>query len=261
MRQEDGDFRGASTSLLSAIDTFPVSVDNIGGSSTLLLLGDHAGAAIPTALKDLGLSDADRSRHIALDIGVAELGAELSKRLDAAFISQRYSRLVIDCNRPPTSETSIAQQSDGTSVPGNINLGREAARARLTEIFQPYHARIAAELDARAERRQPTILFALHSFTPVLDGASRPWRYGVLHRNDSAFSRKMLAALRMLSGDVGDNQPYTMDDRDFTIPFHADARGLDYLELEVRQDLIGDESGRCAVAAELADALTRALQS
>ncbi len=43
-----------------------------------------------------------------------------------------------------------------------------------------------------------------------------------------------------------------MDGIDYTIPRHAKARGLDYLELEVRQDLIAHEAGQGAMAALLA---------
>jgi predicted N-formylglutamate amidohydrolase len=58
---------------------------------------------------------------------------------------------------------------------------------------------------------------------------------------------------------VGDNEPYRMDTVDFTVPHHAMKRGLDYLELEVRQDLIADEEGQAAVADRLARWLPEAL--
>ncbi|WP_426030605.1 N-formylglutamate amidohydrolase [Caulobacter sp. DWP3-1-3b2] len=240
--------------LLVAGDIDPVAVDNPGGSSDILLLGDHAGRLIPGRLGDLGLDPAELERHIAWDIGVAGLGARLAGRLDAVFLRQTYSRLVIDCNRWRGAAGSIPAVSDGAAVMGNAALDAAARRAREAEIFAPYHAAIAAELDRRAER--PTLIVSLHSFTPTLDGSARPWRFGVLHRRDSAFSAAVLQALTAASGDdVGDNQPYAMDDTDFTIPHHADARGLDYLELEVRQDLIADAEGQARVADLLAPVL------
>ena len=109
----------------------------------------------------------------------------------------------------------------------------------MAEIYQPYQDAIGAELDRRAGR--PTILVSLHSFTPVMQGVVRPWRMGVLHRGDSAFSSRVLALLQRELGEAaGDNEPYKMDDTDNTVPLHADPRGLDYLELEVRQVLIAD---------------------
>jgi len=229
----------------------------MSGDSRFLLIGDHAGTFIPQSLGQLGLSSADLSRHIACDIGVANLGAELSRRLDAPFIGQRYSRLVIDCNRALDAPGSILTHSDGSAVPGNFSLSADDAKARAAEIFEPYHAHIAEALDRRLQQTLPTILISLHSFTPSMAGELRPWRYGVLHRNDSPFSSSILAVLRRRHGDeVGDNQPYAMDGTDFTVPFHVDTRALDYLEIEVRQDLIADQSGVLAVATEVADVLS-----
>ena len=131
----------------------------------------------------------------------------------------------------------------------------------MAEVFTPYHKRITEELVARAALALPTVVIALHSFTPVMAGVARPWRYGVLYLGDSAFSEAMLARLRAEpdAGAVGDNQPYRMDLVDFTIPHHAIGRGLDYLELEVRQDLLTDEAGQDAVADLLARLLPAAL--
>jgi predicted N-formylglutamate amidohydrolase len=238
--------------LLAPSDPEPVAIANAAGASPLVILGDHAGRAIPTRLEDLGVAAEDRRRHIAWDIGIEGLGLGLSRRLDAVFIRQRYSRLVIDCNRAPGVKGSIVEVSDGSPVPGNRGLGAADREARRTEVFQPYQDAIAALLRDRAKAGLRTLLFSLHSFTPVMDAFQRPWRFGVLHRNDSAFSNRVLAALRRHAGDaVGDNQPYAMEGTDFTIPFHADANGLDYVELEVRQDLIATDLQQ----AEMADFL------
>ncbi len=195
--------------------------------------------------------------HIALDIGVQALGERLAAALDAVFVSQAYSRLVIDCNRDPAHPTSIPEVSDGVVIPGNAGLSAADAAARRAEILDPYQAALAAELDRRAGRR--CLLLSLHSFTPAMQGIARPWRLGVLHRDDSAFSRRTLALLQAALGDeAGDNQPYTMNEQDYTVPLHADARGLDYLELEVRQDLIADAAGVESMAAFLAPLLAQA---
>jgi predicted N-formylglutamate amidohydrolase len=241
--------------LLGRDDPSPTIVTNRGGGSSLLLIGDHAGRLIPTRLGDLGLDAAALDLHIASDIGVAGLGEELARRLDACFLRQAYSRLVIDCNRRPGAEASIPVISDGVAIPGNEGLCPDDIAARQAEIYQPYQDAIAAELDRRAE----TLLISLHSFTPVFQGFVRPWRVGVLHRGDSTLSDRMLAVLQRELGDaVGDNEPYRMDETDNTVPLHADARGLDYLELEVRQDLIAEASGQAAMAGLIAPLLLEA---
>ncbi|HYE46760.1 MAG TPA: N-formylglutamate amidohydrolase [Caulobacter sp.] len=234
-------------------------MQNPGARSPYLLVGDHAGVAIPRTLGDLGLPPEAFLRHIAVDIGICGLGPLLADRLGACFISQHYSRLVIDCNRDPARADAIAEVSDGTDIPANLGLTPADRQARIEAIFQPYHARIATELDWRAAQGLPTVMIALHSFTPVMRAFARPWRYGVLHLPGSAFSDAALAALREAFGDdlVGDNEPYRMDDIDFTVPHHAIARGLDYLELEVRQDLLETPEGQAEVAAAIAPVLER----
>jgi len=216
---------------------------------------------MPSRLGDLGLTGPDLTRHIAWDIGVAALGRRLAAALDAPFIAQRFSRLVIDCNRDPARADSIPYESDGTPIPGNAALAPADRAARVAQVFAPYHARIAEELDARAARGLSTLVVALHSFTPAMQGVARPWRFGVLHLGDSAFSRAVLMALGAEPDApvVGDNEPYCMDEVDFTIPHHAIGRGLDYVELEVRQDLLADEAGQQAVAERLARVLPAAL--
>ncbi len=249
---------GVEPGLLGADDPAPVTITNADGSSPFLLVGDHAGRAIPRRLADLGLPPEALDRHIAWDIGVSALGRRLSALLDACFVEQAYSRLVIDCNRQPGAADRAIAISDGTRVPGNENLTDADLAARVREIYDPYQAAIAVALDARIGRQ--TFLVALHSFTPMMAGIARPWRVGVLHRNDSALSGRVLVLLRDELGDaVGDNQPYAMDGTDNTVPLHADPREMDYLELEVRQDLLADTGGVEEMAAFIARLLPRAL--
>lgn len=253
------DSGAGSTRRLAAGETPPFNARNSGAKGPFVLIGDHAGREIPQRLNGLGLPPEALQRHIALDIGIAGLGALLSDALNAPFISQRFSRLVIDCNRDPARADSICEVSDGTAVPGNLGLTPEERAWREAEIFTPYHQRITAELDARIGA--PTTVIALHSFTPMMAGFARPWRYGVLHLGASPYCAKVLARLRAAYGEaaVGDNEPYRMDDIDYSIPHHAVGRGLDYLELEVRQDLLADAEGQATVAADLAPILAGAL--
>ena len=214
---------------------------------------------IPEVLNGLGLAEAELDRHIAWDIGVAGLARRLATDLDACFIGQTYSRLVIDCNRAPGSAESIPPTSDGTFVPGNASLSRRDRRARRDEIYAPYQQAISGELQARRAAGLGTILVALHSFTPVLQNVVRPWRFGVLHRGDSPFSKAMLEAMSAVLGDaVGDNQPYAMDETDHTVPLHETEGLLDYLELEVRQDLICDEEAQAVASETIATFLEQA---
>jgi predicted N-formylglutamate amidohydrolase len=247
-----------SSSALAAGDPPPFTRHNLAGLSEFLFIGDHSGLAIPKNLNNLGLPEEELNRHIGWDIGVAGLGRALSRLLDASFLEQTYSRLVIDCNRDPNSPGAVPEVSDGTVIPGNVDLDGAARAARVEAIHAPYHAAIAASLDARAAAGRRTILIALHSFTPALGGVARPWHVGVLHDGgDTGFARAVLARLAA-EGDltVGDNEPYRMDATDYSVPLHCYRRGLPYLELEVRQDLLATAEGQQDLARRLARILT-----
>src|SRR6266436_2345028 len=135
--------------LLEAAGVPPVLEENTAGRSPFLLTCDHYGRAIPRALGDLGLPASELARHIAWDPGIAGVADALSKHLDAHLIAQRYSRLVIDCNRPPDALSSIPRISEATVIPGNEGLARDAAQARRRQIFDPYHRRIAEVIRRR----------------------------------------------------------------------------------------------------------------
>lgn len=241
--------------LLGPGDGPVLSCVNPSGAGPFLLIGDHAGNAIPQSLGDLGLAAEDRARHIAWDLGVEALGRALAPLLDAPFVAQRMSRLVIDCNRDPVRPDAMPEVSDGTRVPGNIGLSADARAARVAAIHAPYQQAIADRIAARGE----TVLVALHSFTPAMGGVARPWHAGVLHNGaNDRFARAVLAKLQA-EGDlvVGDNEPYAMDRIDYTIPRHAFAAGLPYVELEIRQDLLPADPEGWAI--RLARVLTAAL--
>ena len=253
---------GADGGLLGPDDPHPVALSNPAAASSFLLVGDHAGVATPAALGNLGVSPADWARHIACDLGSRALGEALSQRLDARFIQQRYSRLVIDCNRDPGHRDAIAPVSDGTTIPGNLGLSEEQRRQRVAEIHAPYHRAIRAELGWREDRASPRILVSLHSFTPVWQGHARPWLAGVLHAGGAdRFALAVLARLTdQLGAAIGDNAPYRLDETDYTVPLHAIGPGLAYVELEIRQDLLASARGIVERADWLAGVLTAAAQ-
>jgi predicted N-formylglutamate amidohydrolase len=248
------DSAGDTSLLLGGEDVPPVLEHNAAGHSPFLLTCDHYGRLIPLSLGDLGLPESELTRHIAWDIGIAGVAEALSKHLDAHLIAQRYSRLVIDCNRPPDVPSSIPIISEATTIKGNEGLTRDAMAARRVAIFDPYHRRIRDVIDQRLRDGIPTVLVSLHSFTPVYAGIERPWHIGTLYHRDTRLPPLLLELLR---GEadlvVGDNEPYAVsDETDYTIPVHGEARGLMNSGIEIRQDLIADQAGQKQWADRLA---------
>jgi predicted N-formylglutamate amidohydrolase len=242
-----------SPPLLEDDEPPPVRVLRADGRADFLLTADHAGQLIPRRLGTLGLPAAERLRHIAWDIGIGSVTEMLSVHLDATAVLQNYSRLVVDCNRREGHPTSMPEISENAAIPGNQGLAPGDIEARYREVFRPYHACIAGILDARLVAGQRTIVIAMHSFTPVFRGETREMQVGVLYNRDRRLASIMLDLLRA-EGDisVGDNAPYAITaDSDYTIPFHAERRGLAHVEIELRQDLLADAPGRRAWAARL----------
>lgn len=251
--------------LLQAGDPDPVGIIEEVAATPLFFICDHAGNAVPRALGDLGLPGEELNRHIAIDLGILPVAQKLADRLGAALVWQRYSRLVVDANRLPSAPDSMAPISDGTVVPGNRALTPAQRQARLAAILEPYHACIATRLAERRQAGRPTVLVAMHSFTPALKArpTERPWHLGLCWGDDDRFSQAVLAALEPDRDLViGRNQPYSVDmANDYSIPQHAERAGLPYAEFELRQDLLAAPGAAEAWAERLARALSQAVAS
>jgi predicted N-formylglutamate amidohydrolase len=225
--------------------------------SNFVIAVDHASRRIPRRLGDLGLPAPELQRHIAWDIGSLAVARQVAAALDAPLVAQNYSRLVIDCNRDPSAPTSIPTVGESIEIPGNMHLTPDEVAARRAEIFDPYHNHLRALLDERQAAGRPTILIAHHTMTNVFKGQRREMHAAVLYNRDRRFAGLMLDMLRREAHlIVADNEPYFVsDETDYTIPRHAEARGLPHVEIEIRQDLVSDEAGQGAWATRIAGAL------
>jgi predicted N-formylglutamate amidohydrolase len=156
-----------------------------------------------------------------------------------------YSRLVVDCNRPPYDPEAIRRESDGWVIPGNQSVDELERRARLGCFYDPYHEAIAAMLGGFRARRVRPLFVSVHTFTPLMAGSLRPWHVGVLWDRDEASARHMLAGLRAIDGlEVGDNEPYSgRHPSDYTVDHHAESGGLPHVCIEVRQDQLESPAG------------------
>ncbi|MET0745801.1 MAG: N-formylglutamate amidohydrolase [Microvirga sp.] len=229
---------------LHSIETLPVEILPGSLSSGLLILCDHASNAVPAELGDLGLPETEFSRHIAYDIGAADVTRSLARRLGAPAILTRFSRLVIDPNRGRDDPTLVMRLSDGAVVPGNARLSDADIQARVERFYDPYDSAVAAAIDAALAAGVPPAIVTIHSFTPIWRGWPRPWHVGILWDADDRYARPLLAGLGAEDGlVVGDNEPYDGALAGDTIDRHATRRGLANALIEIRQDLIATKVG------------------
>jgi predicted N-formylglutamate amidohydrolase len=234
----------------------PVEVFNAQGASPLVLLCEHASNYVPDAYERLGLTPEDLNRHIAWDLGAAEVTRHLSDALQAPAFLGTYSRLLIDLNRPLTAPDSIVVLSEDTPIPGNKMVSNEERRQRHEMIFNPFHALVSQTLGDRQNRGIATLLVSIHSFTPVYRGQTRHLHAGVLFDAAADLGHLMAKGLEADGLTVGLNAPYeTTRETDYAVPIHGDDRGIPAILIEIRNDLIDDASGVTEWTARLAGAL------
>lgn len=226
--------------LRSKIDPPATDLINPDADHPILLVCEHAGRHVPQSLNHLGLPSAAFDLHISYDIGAENLSRRLADKLGSTLILQRYSRLVIDCNRPVRVPSSIPEISDEIRVPGNSGLGEAERCQREDEIFAPFAASCMHHI------AQPHIgaAFSIHSFTPVLAGQTRPWDIGFLYRSQASRGKELADLCAQTWPDliVGYNDPYGIaDDSDWFIPSCAEPRQIPHCLIEIRNDLISSD--------------------
>ncbi len=250
MRQDD--ITGGTGFVLAPDEPAPFAVLNGDSTGPVLLVCDHASARLPRSLGDLGLDPAARQSHLAQDIGAADLARRLAKTLNATAVLAGYSRLVVDLNRDLQDPEAFLEFGDGIAIPGNRGLSPAARAARVDAIYRPYHAAVGEQVRRLEAAVGVPAIVAVHSFTPVLNGVSRPWEIGIMWDADPRIADILLAGLRAGGYVVGDNEPYSgKAPQDFTIDHHGEAARLPHVGIEVRQDLIDHPEGVTRVAAGL----------
>jgi predicted N-formylglutamate amidohydrolase len=241
----------------------PVVVENPDGSGPFVILCDHASNRIPEDYASFGFDEDSLQTHIAWDPGALAVARLLSVELDAPLIWPDVSRLVIDCNRAPDVASLIVMESEGRPVPANRGLSASERERRLGRIHAPYHSAIETCLARRRKSRLPTILIAVHSYTPVFLGKARPWEVGILFDDDRRLADFLIGGLKADPAlTVGMNEPYSPADHVYyTVGRHAQPHGLPAAMIEIRNDEIGDETGQRLWANRLTRLLTAAERS
>ena len=238
----------------------PYEIIGNAGQSRWLITCDHASNAVPASVNGgtLGLPEAEMKRHIAYDVGAAGVSRYLAEAMGATAILSKFSRLVIDPNRGNDDPTQMMRVYDGTIIPGNRHADAAEIQRRRHLFYDPYHAAYAD----LASKHDDTVIVAVHSFTPRLSGRNpRPWHVGILFAHDERLSKPLLDLLRDQKDlCVGANEPYLGHLPGDAVDQHALQHGRPNALLEIRQDLIEDETGQKEWAKRLAPVLEAALE-
>ena len=230
----------------AAASQWPAAVEvvNETGRSPIVLICEHASNYIPAEYGDLGLSAVELERHIAWDIGAANVTRALSQLLDAPAFLATYSRLLVDLNRPVHVPAAFPIRSEATDIPGNLALADAERDRRSRLIFTPFHERLSTHIDHRERTGQRSVLVAIHSFTPVYLGKARHWHAGVLFEKAAPFAHSIIRHLQSDAAlNVGANVPYGVArDEDYALLVHGDDRDNLAVLIEIRNDLIAHRS-------------------
>jgi predicted N-formylglutamate amidohydrolase len=231
---------------MSVENRSPVVVENLEGAGPFVIVCDHASNRIPDEYRSFGSADDALATHIAWDPGALAVSRRLSTLLDAPLLWPDVSRLVIDCNRSPDAASLIVVESEGRPVPANRNLSEAQRAERIQRVHAPYHEAIDTCLKRRVAAGVVPALIAIHSFTPVYLGNSRPWEIGIVFGEDRLLADRFIRALQTDPAlTVGVNQPYAPADQVYyTVERHAGPRGLPAVMIEIRNDEIGGEAGQ-----------------
>ena len=248
--------------VLSEAEGSCVSIERRDGKSALLIICEHASRTLPERYGDLGLSKDARESHIAWDPGALAVARGISAALDATLVSQRFSRLIYDCNRPPEAPGAMPEKSEIYPIPGNQNLGAEERKARTEALYIPFHDAVRGLIAERKARGQETVVVTIHSFTPVFNGKPRAVELGILHDADSRLADEMLtAAADAPLYKTERNEPYgPQDGVTHTLILHGVSNGFRNVMIEVRNDLIKDDAGQGVMADYLSGLLQQCLE-
>jgi predicted N-formylglutamate amidohydrolase len=218
---------------------------------SIVCVCDHASNQVPGDI-DLGIAPELLNQHIAVDLGTEQVVEILCSRYGLAAHLATISRLVCDLHREEDHPGLVPVTSDGHAIPGNLQASHAQ---RLERFHKPYHHALSRWLDAA----DPALIVSLHSFTPRLATSddARPWQVALLYNTDDRAAQLAIPMFCEAGFDVGDNQPYSGRDLNYTMNRHAEACGRPYLAIEVRQDQIADAQGQQFWAQLIADIAQR----
>lgn len=225
------------------------------GSVPLLLSMPHAGTDIPDEIAadmaPCALVRADTDWHLPDLYAFAD-------SLGASMLSARWSRYVIDLNRPP-EDTNLYPGQDTTRLCPIDTFGRERLyqpgrepeaneiERRLERYWHPYHRQLRAELDRLLALHGTVVLWDAHSIASVVprffDGRLPDLNFGTA---DGKSCSLQLQGEMMRVAESQDRFSFVFNGRfkgGHITRFYGDpAAGVNAIQLEMSQCLYMDEA-------------------
>lgn len=202
----------------------------------ILITCEHATSRLPPPMQALAGEREILSSHRGWDIGAWDLTRELARRLGASAVGGRWSRLVIDVNRRVDDPTLIVRRAGRHVLSWNAGLDVAEIERRIFAYHAPYHQEVDRRILQHAVRGLRPLLFAVHSFAPVLRGRERDFDIGLLYEKHRGLAHALGRRLREAGLSVRYNRPYSgMAGMMYAADRHGTHHGLPCLELEVNQ--------------------------
>jgi predicted N-formylglutamate amidohydrolase len=239
MRFSDNDYEDDSGQVATLV--------NPQGTSSVLLVCEHASNFIPPEYDGLGLSNDDQASHIAWDPGALALSNKLADLLDARLVHSTVSRLIYDCNRPPKALDAMPASSEGRAIPGNAAIDKNERARRIARFYDPFETLLANTLEAMAGK---PVLVTIHSFTPVFHGQTRNVEFGILHDSDRRLADLMIEHAAVHTKlNVMRNEPYGPEHGvTHTLKQHGVDNGYLNVMLEINNRLLTNDAEQKAIA-------------
>ena len=224
-------------------------------TARFIITCEHASNAVSrhsTTPSDLRLLQ----MHWGYDLGAAALTQSLCDAFDSIGVLGTESRLVIDVNRHPNSDTLIVSHCDAIPVSFNQNISPEDRAWRMA-LYASFHSGVNRAVASQKKINPDIKLISIHSFTPVWAGVERPMEVGILFDHDENKAKDLAAILEKNGIKTALNAPYSglTGELMYSANHHGQNNAIPYIEFEVRQDILQSPESYARVLSALVDAL------
>ncbi|WP_173819625.1 N-formylglutamate deformylase [Paraburkholderia piptadeniae] len=236
------------------------------GRIPLLVSIPHLGTEIPAAIAaqmtDAALSVADTDWHL-------DRLYSFAKSAGASVLGARFSRYVIDLNRPPGGESLYPGQTTTGLCPAETFRGeplylegnepeQDEVQRRLERYWRPYHQKLRAELDRMKQQFGQVLLWEAHSIASVLPRLFQG-RLPDLNIGTNAGASCDASILEAISSELVKGQPFTWVANGrfkggyITRAFGQPSSGIHAVQLEMCQSTYMDEDAPFSYRQDLAE--------